>query len=189
MTETYDTSYIALTIKKFRASRSLCLGDLADISGVSRSMICQIEAGKTVPTINVLWKLAKAMETPIADLVDPGASQNSLRLVKATECPRVVSPDGSYVAHAVSAGSLNRQMELYRFHFEKIGQNFADAHPPGTTAYLVVDRGEVDLEVAGERKKLGPGDSVELKASVPYLLEQVDPKRLSKGTLVVNYRL
>ena len=44
---------------------------LAKHSGVSRSMICNIEMGKTSPTLNVLAKLAEAMGVSLAELVDP----------------------------------------------------------------------------------------------------------------------
>src|ERR1700761_8669022 len=49
---------VGQNIKRLRARRNLSLEALAKISGVSRAMLGQIETGRSVPTINVGWKIA-----------------------------------------------------------------------------------------------------------------------------------
>ena len=49
---------IADNIKAVRESRKLTLDAAAKKTGVSRSMLAQIERGDVSPTISVLWKLA-----------------------------------------------------------------------------------------------------------------------------------
>jgi DNA-binding XRE family transcriptional regulator len=48
-------------LRRLRTRRGLSLERLAQISGVSRAMLGQIELGQSAPTINVLWKIARAL--------------------------------------------------------------------------------------------------------------------------------
>lgn len=52
-------SVIAENLKRLRLERNLSLGQLAELSEVSKVMISQIEKGDTNPTINTIWKLLK----------------------------------------------------------------------------------------------------------------------------------
>ncbi len=49
---------IAQNVKKLRKKRKLTLDAASEITGVSRSMLAQIEKGDVNPTISVLWKIA-----------------------------------------------------------------------------------------------------------------------------------
>ena len=53
--------YIGMFIRNFRQANNESLQALADRSGVSRSMIAQIESAQKSPTLAVLAKLAQAM--------------------------------------------------------------------------------------------------------------------------------
>ena len=63
-----------------RVKRGLSLERLAKASGVSRAMLCQIELGQSAPTINILWKIARALDVPFSALIsraDAGAHQGA----------------------------------------------------------------------------------------------------------------
>jgi transcriptional regulator with XRE-family HTH domain len=49
---------IAENLKRLRTTRHLSLGKLAELSGVSKVILSQIEKGDSNPTINTLWKIA-----------------------------------------------------------------------------------------------------------------------------------
>ena len=57
-------------IKTRRLALSLTQGDLADRSGVSKAMICDVECGKKNPTIRLLGQLANGLGCGISDLLD-----------------------------------------------------------------------------------------------------------------------
>jgi ribosome-binding protein aMBF1 (putative translation factor) len=56
-------------VRQHRRAQSLSLKMLAKASGVSRSMLSQIECGQSVPTILVLWKIARALGVDMSELV------------------------------------------------------------------------------------------------------------------------
>jgi quercetin dioxygenase-like cupin family protein len=49
------------------------------------------------------------------------------------------------------------------------GVERADAHNPGTTENLVVASGAVEIEAAGKKELLGPGDAIVFEADVPHV--------------------
>ena len=53
---------VAENLKRLREERKLSLDAVAKCSGVSKSMLGQIERGVTNPTISTLWKLATGLK-------------------------------------------------------------------------------------------------------------------------------
>ena len=66
---------IAARVRDLRKRRGLALDALAELSGVSRSMISLIERGETSPTAAVLNKLADAFGVPLAALLSEAAGE------------------------------------------------------------------------------------------------------------------
>lgn len=54
-----------------RTALGLSLDDVAERSGVSRSMVSEIERGRKVPTIVVLDRITAALGTSLTGLVQP----------------------------------------------------------------------------------------------------------------------
>ena len=61
---------IAANLKRLRLERNLSLGQLAELSGVSKVMLGHIEKGDSNPTINMLWKIANGLKVPYTMLID-----------------------------------------------------------------------------------------------------------------------
>src|SRR5437763_15311208 len=60
---------VGANLRRLRMRRGLSLEKLAQKSGVSRAMLGQIELGQSAPTINVLWKIARALDVTFATLI------------------------------------------------------------------------------------------------------------------------
>ncbi|MFF0612460.1 helix-turn-helix transcriptional regulator [Nocardia tengchongensis] len=54
---------------KRRRGRALTQGQLADLVGISKSMVSQIEQNKKTPSIPVLQKIAQALDADVRDLL------------------------------------------------------------------------------------------------------------------------
>jgi len=59
-----------LYIKKYRRQRKWTKSKLADKAKVSRSYMSEVEAGKYNPTIDFMWKIARALGVTLNDLVN-----------------------------------------------------------------------------------------------------------------------
>src|SRR4051812_32114751 len=65
---------VGKNLRRLRTQRGLSLERLAKASGVSRAMLGQVELGQSAPTINVLWKIARALALPFSALISTSAA-------------------------------------------------------------------------------------------------------------------
>lgn len=59
---------VLIILKSVRVRKNITIKELAELSGVSKSYISEIENNKNMPTIDILCKLAKALEVKVDDL-------------------------------------------------------------------------------------------------------------------------
>jgi len=59
---------VGIVIRNFRLKRGLSQGDLEKRTGLMRCYISRVENGHTIPSIETLTRIARALETPLADL-------------------------------------------------------------------------------------------------------------------------
>lgn len=164
---------VGTNLRRLRGERGLSLEGLAKISGVSRAMLGQIELGQSAPTINVLWKIARALDLPFSALITASKSVAGTRVLQAAKTKRLTSHDGTFSSRALFPFDEPRRVELYELELKNGGMEVADAHAPGTRENLVVSRGNIEIMVDAVVHKLGPGDAIVFEADVPHSYKNV----------------
>jgi len=154
-------------LRRLRTRRGLSLERLAQISGVSRAMLGQIELGQSAPTINVLWKIARALEVTFSALIS-SRTQSGALVLRATESKILTSKDRSFTSRALFPFDEPRRVEFYELRLASGSVEEADAHPPGTSENLVVTAGSLEIDVAGDTHRLEAGDSILFEADTPH---------------------
>ncbi len=158
---------VGANLRRLRTRRGLSLERLAQISGVSRAMLGQIELGQSAPTINVLWKIARALEVTFSALIS-ARTQSGALVLRSQESKILTSKDRSFSSRALFPFDEPRRVEFYELRLTGGAVEDADAHPPGTTENLVVTAGTVEIDVAGDTHRLETGDSILFEADTPH---------------------
>lgn len=154
-------------LRRLRTRRGHSLERLSKLSGVSRAMLGQIELGRSVPTISLLWKVAKALDVPFAALTDAGGRGGSV-VVRRETSKTLTSRDGAFTSRALFPFDGERRVEFYELTLRPEASEIAEAHAPGTMENLVVAQGMVEVTIAGESHRLGPGDAILFEADAPH---------------------
>jgi transcriptional regulator with XRE-family HTH domain len=154
-------------LRRLRTRRGLSLERLAQISGVSRAMLGQIELGQSAPTINVLWKIARALEVTFSALIS-ARTQSGALVLRSSESKLLTSKDRSFSSRALFPFDEPRRVEFYELRLGAASTEEADAHPPGTSENLVVTAGTIEIDVAGDTHRLEAGDSILFEADTPH---------------------
>lgn len=162
------TAIVGANLRRLRNDRGLSLEELARRSGVSRSMLSQIELGQSTPTINLLFKITQALDEPFSSLISDVRALGP-RVVRADEVKTVASRDGHFVTRALFTLDPGRKAEAYELHLAPGAVRHAEPHAPGTTESLAVARGGVDLGVGSEEHHLQAGDVILFDADVPHV--------------------
>lgn len=163
---------VGFRVKSLREAMDLSLRDLAERTGVSATMLSQVERGNTSPTLAVASKIASGLDLSLSQL---------LRL---DETPHVV----------VSRRSEHRRHRRQGHRIEELtpplpglradvsgheldpggstgGAGDAPMHEPGSRETAVVLSGELTLAFEEERHSLSEGDSVTFDADLPHHFE------------------
>ncbi len=163
---------VGANLRRLRVRRGLSLEKLSQRSGVSRAMLGQIELGQSAPTINVLWKIARALDVTFATLIQAREAGGTTVLRRDT-AKILTSHGGTFSSRALFPFDGPRRAELYELRLAAKATEEADAHAPGTVENLVVVTGqlEVVLNHAGgeaERHRLDDGDAIVFEADVKH---------------------
>jgi transcriptional regulator with XRE-family HTH domain len=72
--------FIGETIRQFREAKKLSQGDVEDRTGLRRCYVSRVENGHTVPSLETLEKIARALEAPLYQLFysEGGAPKSNL---------------------------------------------------------------------------------------------------------------
>jgi transcriptional regulator with XRE-family HTH domain len=168
------TATVSGNLRRLRVRRGLSLERLAAVSGVSRSMLGQIELGQSIPTINTLWRIAGALELPFSSLISSGPGRGT-KVLSAVESKTLTSQDGTFTSRALFPFDAERRVEFYELRLAPKSEERAEPHAPGTRENLVVVQGALDLSVRGERHKLTHGDVVIFEADAPHVYANPGP--------------
>ena len=159
---------VGKNLRRLRTERGLSLERLSQASGVSRAMLGQVELGQSAPTINVLWKIARALDVPFSALITTSQS-TGVKLLRAEQAKRLLSHDGSFSSRALFPFDEPRRVEFYELTLAAHGTENAEAHPPGTVENLAVASGQVEIDVGGQTHALGGGDAILFEADGPHV--------------------
>jgi transcriptional regulator with XRE-family HTH domain len=182
------TPVVGKNLKRFRFERALSLEGLSKISGVSRAMLGQVELGQSTPTINVVWKIARALDVPFSALITDEAKSGTL--VMPRNRARVLrSQDGAFSSRALFPQDRARNVEFYELRLAPRAIEHADAHRQGTLENLIVAEGMVAIDVGGDRRLLDTGDAIFFEADVPHKYENMSPTTEAVMYLVMTYAM
>ncbi|MGE8723068.1 helix-turn-helix domain-containing protein [Leptospira terpstrae] len=163
----YITDVVKENLKLIRHTKGFSLDKLANRCGVSRAMLSQIEQGKSVPTISVLWKIANGLNVPFSELLKE-KNQDGIHILKVENSKVLYSNSKVFASRALFPFLGNRKTEFYELILKPGGHEVAEPHKTGTTENLVVVSGKLRLRVGEKAVELEPKDSVFFKADVSH---------------------
>lgn len=169
-------------VKQLREQRKLTLDAAAKQTGVSRSMLAQIEKGDVNPTISVLWKIANGYKVSFTSLMDSNAKESLV--VRSEEIEPLIEDGGKYLNYPIFPFQENRPFEIYRIQIEKGGFLSAQPHMAGTEEYITVFSGNVEITAAQETFRLSEGDSLRFRADTEHSYKNIGHAAASLSMLI-----
>jgi len=163
---------VGANLRRLRSRRGLSLERLARRAGVSRAMLSQIELGRSAPTINSLWKVARALNVTFAALVAPRSGTTPV-VLSAGESNLLTNHKGTFTSRALFPLGERRQVEFYELRLKVRGEETASPHPPGTIENLAIAAGAVEIDIDGTAHRLAAGDAILFGADVIHSYRNV----------------
>lgn len=164
------SGHLCRRVRDLRKQRGWSLEQLATASGVSRSMLSQIERHEANPTLAVTYRIAQAFGMTLAELLESPDAQSSIQTIRANDRAHMYRSDPDCQIRTLSPLNLEKDVEFYEVRLGPGGALRSAPHFTGTREYLAVQKGRLRIESAGDSEELGPGDSVSYRADVPHAI-------------------
>jgi transcriptional regulator with XRE-family HTH domain len=174
-------------VKQLRAERGWSLERLAGASGVSRSMLSQIEREQANPTLAVTMRIGQAFGLSLADLLEMPGAASSVTVIRAEDRAFHYRSDKFCRLRTLSPLNLEKDVEFYEVQLQPGGALRSAPHFEGTREFLTVQKGEVRVQSVEDVEELAPGDSASYRADVPHAIVNTG-KTEALLFLVVIYR-
>jgi len=175
-------------VKKLRGDRGWSLEELANVSGVSRSMLSEIEREKANPTLTVTFRIARAFGLTLQELIESAeATASKIQVIRASDRAQVYRSDKHHEIRTLSPLNLEKDVEFYEVSLKPGGAIRSQPHFEGTREFLTVEEGAVRIESGTDAEELTKGDSGTYRADVPHAIVNTG-KGEALVFLVVIYR-
>jgi transcriptional regulator with XRE-family HTH domain len=162
--------HLGSRVKNLRTQRGWSLEALAGASGVSRSMLSQIEREQANPTLAVTLRIAQAFGMTLGDLLEMPSATSSVTVIRAEDHAYHYRSDKNCRIRTLSPLNLEKDVEFYEVQLQPGGALRSAPHFEGTREFLTVQKGQVRVESGEDSETLGPGDSANYRADVPHAI-------------------
>ena len=177
---------LAIRLKQARQSHSLSLEALAKLSGVSKSMLSQIERGESSPTVASLWNLTNALNVDFSGLLDGGPNDNNpiKEVIRAEQIPVVMSQGEGCKIRILSSPENVGNTEIYDLEFDAKAELASKAHRSGCIEDLTVLSGSLVVTADGATEVVNKGDTIRYVADRAHSIQAKNKK--ARAILVVT---
>ncbi|HNF84330.1 MAG TPA: XRE family transcriptional regulator [Solirubrobacterales bacterium] len=163
---------VGARVKALREAMDLSLRDLSERSGVSPTMLSQVERGSTSPTLAVAEKIASGLDLTLSQLLRLDEVQH---VVISRSTDHLVRNRKGHRIEEMTPPLPGQRADVSSHRLEPGastgGAGDAPMHEPGSRETAVVLRGKVVLVFEGDRHQLTEGDSVTFDADLPHHFE------------------
>jgi transcriptional regulator with XRE-family HTH domain len=167
------TDIVGANVRRFRRRQGLSLDRLAKLSGVSRAMLSQIETGKSVPTIALLWKVSNALGVAVPHLLTSD-KVSAVQILRKRDAKILAAQDARHVKRALHPEDGERRVEFHEVRLAALHREHLAPHAPGARDNLLVAQGQVEISLGSDKPfVLAQGDAALFEADVPHVFRNL----------------
>lgn len=152
---------VSKKIKEYRLSKGFSIKELAQLTGVTSSLLSQIEKGSANPSINTLKQISTALEIPLFNFFINDDSTQNLVVRKENRKKIMFSEEDSFAYELLTPDSQGTiEFMLMNIPAKKSSSKELFSHKGEEVAYVM--KGSVNLYLLNTVMTLNCGDSVRI---------------------------
>ena len=163
----------------------MTLDDLSAKSGVSKSILSQIERDLSNPTVTTISRIAKALEEKLSDFFLKIEIEETSTIESSKETPSITSKDGLCKLNILGAGETVNWLQWYILEMKPKGILNSGSHGPKTFENLTVIDGQIEVTCGKSKEKLSKGDTFRFQSNREHTLKNISKQKAQ--VLMVNY--
>ena len=172
-------------LSSLRKRKNMTLDDLSAKSGVSKSILSQIERDLSNPTVTTISRISDALGEKLSDffLKIEAGEVNSIESSK--ETPSITSKDGLCELNILGAGETVNWLQWYLLEMKPKGVLDSKSHGPKTFENLTVIDGQIEVTCGTSKEKLSKGDTFRFQSNKEHSIKNISKQKTK--VLMVNY--
>ncbi len=186
-----ELAQISQRIRRRREQASLTLQELAKRSGVATSTIQKVETAQMIPSVAVLMKIARGLSCRIAELVGEEIDEDATLIHLPKNARHSFGKPNALMVERLSGDLIDVQLETWRVTLYPGVSSGEELIRYNGEQLVICEEGTVTFTVSGREIKVGAGDSLHFKASLPHTWRN-DGERATRflisGTLPAKLR-
>jgi transcriptional regulator with XRE-family HTH domain len=171
---------LGLKLRQLRLHKKIGLVDLGRHTGLSASMLSQLENGKLVPTLPTLARIAMVFDVGLDYFFGGRRGSRVFSIVRAAERmkfpERPDMPSPSYFFECLAYSAQGKGMQAYCAEFPPRGTDDAREHMHEGAEFLFVLEGSLAIRFEGVEHQVDQGDSVYFDSAEPHAYRGVGDK-------------
>lgn len=161
-------------LKEIRNTRQLTLDEVAELTGVSKPMLGQIERGQSSPTINILWKISTGLKIPLSFFCKQ--EETEYTVAGLDEKNVIMEEDGGMRAYPLFPFDPVRNVEVFYIEFEAGVRHESLPHVAGVEEYVFMVHGTLKMVIGGKKVMLQEKQSIRFGADISHAYHNVSDK-------------
>lgn len=157
-------------IRMLRHQRGMTLKELSARSGLSISLISQVERGLVSPSIAALKKVAASIDTSMACFFGSERSEHEL-VVRKDERKTLIMPGGDVTYQLLSPDLVNKKAEFAYIRMDPSVYSPKTPLAHDGEEYGLVLKGKAKVTIDGKAHILSEGDSICFQSQKPHLFD------------------
>ncbi|WP_445487589.1 helix-turn-helix domain-containing protein [Niallia sp. 03133] len=152
-------------IRELRKKQGLTLMELAEKTGLSSSLLSQIERGLVDPTVSSFWKICTALNVPLTYFF-PGSEEDRLLVRKGEH--RLLEFSNSKVRYHELIPNRTGKQEFLLVEIQpgEMSEKELVSHPGEESGFVL--KGELTVALGEEEIHLKEGDSIHFLSTTPH---------------------
>ncbi len=175
---------IATNLRNIRDNRNLSLDQLSELTGVSKSMLRQIETGKSSPTIATIWKIANGLRVSFTALLRKPVVQAEVRSFRG-EKPLTAESE-HYRLFPLIPFEPQQSFETYYVEIDPGTVFSGEPHEGNVYEYIFVIKGKLQISVEEKNFEINENEFLQFQANCPHEYKCVGEK-MSSAIMQISY--
>ena len=165
----YLSHNVAVNLKQVRQSKGMSLGEVAEQTGVSKSMLAQIEKGTANPSLGVLGKITSGLRIEFQTLIP------------------TKELEGQYKVWTCFPYEDSHSVEVYRIDIEPGGVYMSGSHGEKTREYITVTEGVLTIECHGHTQTINKDQVYKFETDQAHIYRNEGAEMVSCTCFFLDY--
>ena len=175
---------IANNLRKLRENRNLSLEQLSELTGVSKSMLRQIETGKSSPTIATIWKIANGLRVSFTALLRKPVVAAEVRSFRG-QAP-LTGEAAHYRLYPLVPFEPEQSFEIYYVEIDPGTVFKGEPHEGDVYEYVFVIKGTLRILVEGKSFDIDENEFLQFQANCSHEYQCLGSK-MASALMQISY--